>query len=261
AALRAPAERLEQVADLVSSQPLVTHNYQREHALNLWFVIAGPHPSAVAATLADIAHLSGFAVIDLPLVKAYHLDLGFPLAGPPRRRSPPLAVGDYAHSARDRELLAAIEDGIPLTPQPYRTVGQCLGLGEEEVIGSLQRMVTATVITRFGCVVRHRALGYGANAMAVWDVPDARVDAVAQRFILSPHVTLCYRRPRRRPEWPYNLFCMVHAKTRAEARAVVADLNAVAGSGQYEQAVLFSTRCFKQRGAVFSDREGARDAA
>jgi DNA-binding Lrp family transcriptional regulator len=100
--------------------------------------------------------------------------------------------------------------------------------------------------------MRHRSLGFTANAMAVWDVPEAIVDAVAARMIRNPRVTLCYRRQRRLPEWPYNLFCMVHAKARAEALAVIEDLNAVAEASYFDQTVLFSTRCFKQRGAVFS---------
>jgi hypothetical protein len=89
--------------------------------------------------------------------------------------------------------------------------------------------------------------------MAVWDVPDDIVDAVASRFVRNPHLTLCYRRPRRLPDWPYNLFCMIHAKTREEALATIADVNAIADAALFDQTVLFSKRCFKQRGAVFSD--------
>jgi hypothetical protein len=91
--------------------------------------------------------------------------------------------------------------------------------------------------------------------MAVWNIPDDDVDAAARMFANNPSVTLCYRRPRRLPGWPYNLFCMVHAKSRPEAFAVIDDLNLVAGTGLNAQAVLFSTRCFKQRGAVLSRPE------
>jgi hypothetical protein len=101
--------------------------------------------------------------------------------------------------------------------------------------------------------VRHDKLGYKANAMAVWDVPDKMIDAVAGTLARHPSVTLCYRRPRHRPIWPYNLFCMVHAKSRSDAYAAIADINLQADTGLIKQAVLFSKRCFKQRGAVFSD--------
>jgi DNA-binding Lrp family transcriptional regulator len=117
-------------------------------------------------------------------------------------------------------------------------------------------MAASGTLARFGCVVRHRALGYTANAMAVWDIRDDLVDSVAARYACHPSVTLCYRRPRRYPIWPYNLFCMVHAKSRRDAYAAVDDLNLVGETGLNDQAVLFSTHCFKQRGAVFSNRGG-----
>jgi DNA-binding Lrp family transcriptional regulator len=116
---------------------------------------------------------------------------------------------------------------------------------------------TREIISRFGCVVRHRRLGYAANAMAVWDVPDAEVAAVAAVLARHPRVSLCYRRPRRLPDWRYNLFCMVHARTRSDALAVIADLDRAAGEARHPSAVLFSTRCFKQRGARFSQPTGA----
>jgi DNA-binding Lrp family transcriptional regulator len=154
--------------------------------------------------------------------------------------------------ALDRTLLAAIEDGLPFVAQPYRVIADRLGLEQRDVLDRLRQLATSGVVKRFGCVVRHRTLGYDQNAMAVWDVPDQDVDAVAGAFTNNPHVTLCYRRPRELPDWPYNIFCMVHAKSRRAAYAVIDDLNLVADTGLNAQAVLFSTRCFKQRGAVMS---------
>ncbi len=252
AAMRAPAERIDAVAAAVSAEPLVSHNYQREHALNLWFVIAGPDRAAVTGTIARIEGVTGLSVLDLPLVDAYHLDLGFPLAAAAEREPMPPRRIDYRPRADDRRVLAAIEDGLPLTPRPYREVGHTIDHDESEVIARIRELTAAGVVTRIGCIVRHRSLGFTANAMAVWDAPEGIVDAVAARMIRNPRVTLCYRRQRRLPDWPYNLFCMVHAKSRPEALAIVGDLNAVAAASYLDQAVLFSTRCFKQRGAVFS---------
>ncbi len=257
AAMRIPPERLDEVAAIVSREKLVSHNYARAHDLNLWFVIAGPNSAVVTATIERIQQRTGIAVLKLPLLAAYHLDLGFSLAGDrDERRDRPSRRNDYRPDALDRNLLAAIEDGLPIVARPYRRVAGGLGVDEENVLDRLQRLTTSGVLTRFGCVVRHRALGYTANAMAVWDVPDARVDEIADRFARHPRVTLCYRRPRQRPEWPYNLFCMVHAKTKRDAYAAIDDLNLVAETGLNAQSVLFSTRCFKQRGAVFSERAG-----
>ena len=252
-ALQVPPDRLEQVAGIVSSEPLVTHNYEREHPLNLWFVIAGGNAQAIAATIRSIEAQTGLSAIDLPMQRAYHLGLGFPLDAPyERKNGASNLAADYCPHPHDRAILAAIEDGLPLVEHPYRAVAEQLGLEEAEVIGRLERLIVVGVVTRFGCVVRHNKLGFNANAMAVWDVHDDMVDAVATTFARHPKVTLCYRRPRRLPLWPYNLFCMVHARSRSEAYAAIDELNLMADTGLNGQAVLFSTRCFKQRGAVFS---------
>jgi len=258
AAMRVPPQQLEQVADIVSREPLVSHNYERTHPINLWFVVAGAGAADVRATLDRIEQRAGIGVLDLPLVRAYHIDLGFPLAGNGygRSRSMP-ASAEYRPAPADRTLLAELEDGLPLVQRPFRKLSKTLGMHEADVIGGLERLLAAGVVTRFGCVIRHRALGYTANAMAVWNIPDPTVDLVAGRFARNPRLSLCYRRPRRPPHWPYNLFCMVHAKTRHDAHAVIDDLNLVGETGLNDQAILFSTRCFKQRGASF--RELSRD--
>jgi DNA-binding Lrp family transcriptional regulator len=256
AAMQVPPERLDEVAELVSGEPCVNHNYQRLHAFNLWFVVAGPDATAVADTIARIEGKTGLAVLDLPLVEAYHIDLGFSLAGCRHRRAAP-PPGDYSPDPLDRDLLAAIEDGLPIVAHPYREVAEKLGIAEDTLLARLVRLTASGIVTRFGCVVRHRALGYTANAMAVWDVPDDRVGEVAAHFARSPKVTLCYRRPRRLPDWRYNLFCMIHAKTPGDVYAAIDELNLVADTGLLPQSILFSARCFKQRGATFSRRAGA----
>ncbi len=257
AAVQVPPDRLEEVAGMVSREPLVTHNYEREHELNLWFVVAGSDSDEVAATLHRIGAASGLKVIALPMLRAYHLGLGFPLGAPRPRKNSATAAGDYRPAPHDRRILAAIQDGLPLVTQPYRAVADRLALDQAEVIARLEHLVAAGVVTRFGCVIRHDKLGFKSNAMAVWDIPDEMVDAVAPIFARHPGVTLCYERPRHAPLWPYNLFCMVHAKARREAFVVIDELNLLADTGLKRQAVLFSRRCFKQRGAVFSGRGGA----
>jgi DNA-binding Lrp family transcriptional regulator len=253
AALRVPPERLAGVAEIVSREPLVNHNYERTHAINLWFVIAGPDPESITTTVRRIEEQTALAVLSLPLLQAYHIDLGFPLAGDRARDRGSCAAAGRQPDSLDRTLLATIEDGLPLVVRPYHSIAERLGLEEDDVLDRLRRLTLSGVVKRFGCVVRHRTLGYEANAMAVWDIADENVDDVADLFASNPNVTLCYRRPRRLPDWPYNLFCMVHAKSRSEAFAAIDDLNLVAATGLNRQAVLFSTRCFKQRGATFSN--------
>jgi DNA-binding Lrp family transcriptional regulator len=107
------------------------------------------------------------------------------------------------------------------------------------------------VISRFGVIVRHHELGICANAMVVWDVPDARVREAGTILRALSCVTLCYRRPRRLPAWPYNLFCMIHGRKRAKVEALADEATAAAGLERCERAVLFSLRRFKQRGARY----------
>lgn len=253
AALRVPPERLEEVAGIVSAEPFVNHNYERAHAYNLWFVIAAPDAEAVEATIASIEQRSGYAVLDLPMQQAFHLDLGFSLVGGARRSRRLGEAAPYDPDPLDRELLASIEDGLPIDPRPFREVAQKIGIAERDLIDRIRRLAESGIVTRFGCVVRHRALGYTANAMAVWDIPDAEVDARAQEFLRNPAVTLCYRRRRRLPDWPYNLFCMIHARTERDAYATIDEINLVSDTGLCRQNVLFSVRCFKQSGARFRD--------
>ncbi len=157
----------------------------------------------------------------------------------------------------DRRLLATIEDGLPLVPQPYAVVAQGLGLSEADVLARLHRLRSEGIISRFGLVVRHHELGYRANAMAVWDVSDGQVDDIGRQLAGYDFVTLCYRRPRRLPLWPYNLFCMVHGRDRETVREQIARLNAEQHLEAHPHDVLFSRRRFKQRGARYSLRGAA----
>jgi DNA-binding Lrp family transcriptional regulator len=152
----------------------------------------------------------------------------------------------------DSRLLAEIADGLPLVPEPYAAIGSRLGIGEGEVIARLGSLIAQGVIRRFGAVVRHHELGFTANAMTVWDVPDADADTIGAAVAKYPFVTLCYRRPRRLPEWPYNLFCMIHGRDRGAVLEQIAILNRATTLGRHPHAVLFSRRRFKQRGARYA---------
>lgn len=155
--------------------------------------------------------------------------------------------------AADRRLLAAIEDGLPLVARPFAAIGGTTGLTEDEVIGRLGRLQDSGTIKRLGLVVRHHELGFRSNAMVVWDVADDRVDAVGEALAQIDFVTLCYRRPRRLPDWPYNLFCMIHGRDRDQVLRQIEALRVIDGLAGAPNAVLFSRRRFKQRGALYGD--------
>jgi len=153
---------------------------------------------------------------------------------------------------RDRALVGAVQHGLPLVSRPYAEIGRRIGMSEAEVLQRLQRLLALGHIKRLGVVVRHRELGYRANAMVVWDVPDRRVAELGRCLGGFPFVTLCYRRPRRLPDWPYNLFCMIHGRDRSEVLARVDELVRRCGLAAIPHRVLFSERRFKQRGARYA---------
>ena len=148
----------------------------------------------------------------------------------------------------ERELLLAIQDGLPLVPEPYRKVAERLGMTEERVMELVRSMLTEGKIRRMGAVPNHYALGIRANGMAVWDVPDDRVSELGPRLGQMPEVTHCYRRPRHPPDWPYNLFAMIHGYTREEVLAAVERIARELGLDHYPHDVVFSTRLLKKRG-------------
>lgn len=161
----------------------------------------------------------------------------------------------------DLRLIGALRDGLPLVPRPYAAIGAAIGMSEEAVIDALRRLISDGVIKRFGVIVRHHQLGFQANAMTVFDVPDAEVAEAGRKLAALPFVTLCYRRPRRLPLWPYNLFCMIHGKDRAVVLDQVDEATVAAGLEAHPRDVLFSRKRFKQRGARYGIPPDRADAA
>lgn len=275
AAVACPPGRLEEVARVIDACPEVNHNYEREHAYNLWFVVAAATHERVDAVLADIHRATGLKPLDLPMVADYHIDLGFALSPSPAGgggargegvvRGPhqdaagspvdTVALGARLESA-DYALAASLEQGLELTSRPYAALAARCGMDEAACIGRLERLLGLSVIRRLGVVVRHRELGYTANAMVVWDIPAREVEMAGRWLAAREGVTLCYQRPRRPPDWPYNLFSMVHGRDRGAVLAQVAHLEAemarYLGLASIPCRPLFSRRRFKQCGARYS---------
>lgn len=157
-----------------------------------------------------------------------------------------------------QRLRQAIQDGLPLTAQPYKTLAIALGVQEDQVMNTIQLWSDTGLIKRMGLVVKHHSLGYRANAMVVWDVSEDQVDRVGEILSQCDVVTLCYQRPRRLPEWRYNLFSMIHGKNRALVLEQLADLVAENQLDAFPREVLFSYRLFKQCGGHYSKRSSLR---
>jgi DNA-binding Lrp family transcriptional regulator len=251
AAMAVPDERIEAVAARVSAHPGVNHNYLREHRLNLWFVLTGADSGAVESGVTALQAACGLPALCLPLLRPYRIDLGFDLREadgvapqPMRARdaaAPPIPAGAWP-------LARCVETGLAVTERPYAAWAGELGWDEERVIESLQGWLATGQLKRFGVVVRHHELGFSANAMVVYDVPDDAVDDHGQALARQPGVTLAYRRVRA-ASWPYNLYAMVHGARRGAVQAVIERATGAAELACYPREVLFSVRRFKQTGA------------
>ena len=154
----------------------------------------------------------------------------------------------YSLDEIDRQLIVLTQAGLPLTAQPYLTLAEQVGISEADVLQRMQAMLNYGLIRRIGAVPNHYKLGYRANGMSVWDVNDAQLIELGQQVGQLAFVTHCYQRPRHLPNWPYNLFAMVHAHTRDEAMDYVAQIQTLLGDACRGHDVLFSSRILKKTG-------------
>ena len=253
AALQIPAARIEEIAALVSAEPGVNHSYLREGDWNLWFVATAAGQDRLDASLGRIEAATGLPVLSLPLVRAFNIDLGFPLDGPRRRMALDRPADLSALRPGDAGLMQALSSGLPLEPRPFALLARALNRPEAALIDRIAALARARLLTRVGVIVRHRALGWRENAMVVWQLPDAAIPAAGAALAAVPGVTLCYQRRTVPGVWDWPLFCMIHARTRAEAMAVLDQARALPELAETPTRILFSTRCFRQRGATITE--------
>ena len=150
--------------------------------------------------------------------------------------------------AIDRALIVATQGGLPLVARPYDVIGEQVGIAGSEVTRRLQALLEAGVIRRIGAVPNHYAIGWTANGMTVWDVADERIDELGARVGALNFVTHCYRRPRALPDWPYNLFAMVHGSSHDEVREKAGRIAELLGTDCRGSDILFSSRILKKTG-------------
>lgn len=151
----------------------------------------------------------------------------------------------------DKKIIRELQGDLPLEPRPYAIIAERLGLNEAEVIEKLADFLKKGVVRRIGAALRHRSIGIKANGMSVWIVPKDRVEDVGRIMAAYKEITHCYERPAQ-PGWPYNLFAMVHGKTKEECEAVAREISVRTGISDYK--LLYSTRELKKTSMVyFSD--------
>ncbi|WP_312929259.1 siroheme decarboxylase subunit beta [Stutzerimonas nitrititolerans] len=160
-------------------------------------------------------------------------------------------TGTLDHS-QAMQLRSLLEAGLPLAARPYRMLAERIGASEQAVLEQVRHWSEDGLFRRVGLVLKHRALGFRANAMLVLDIADDQVDEIGQRLGQAAGINLCYQRPRRLPDWPYNLFCMVHGREREQVCQLIENLLAEHGLSEVPHRLLFSTRAFKQCGGRYA---------
>ncbi|TKX38815.1 Lrp/AsnC family transcriptional regulator [Halorubrum sp. CGM5_25_10-8B] len=263
AAVRAPDDRFDEVAEVINGYRQVNHNYRRDHEWNQWFVVTAGSREKRDEILAEIEERTGCEVLALPMLTDYYIDLEFPVVNADRFARESLdhtdvsatrisedARGDL--SPLEANLLLAIQDGFPLSATPYADVANEIDAPVDDVLAAVERLLGDGCIKRIGCVVNHVVTGFTNNCMVVWDVPDEELDERGEAVGSFPYVTLCYHRPRRPDQdWEYNLFTMIHGR---EAEAVDAKIDELATDHlPFDHERLYSTETLKQTGARYED--------
>jgi DNA-binding Lrp family transcriptional regulator len=252
AALSVPEARYEEVTEAVNALPEVAHNYQREHQLNMWFVLATETPEKLQLALDRIEQEVNLPVYNFPKLQTFYLGLWLqldddgtvstcPVPGPVKQ-------GGMIIDALDRRIVEATQAGLPLCTAPYSEVAEHCGCDTQTVIQRLQRMLDSGVIRRIGAVPNHYRLGLRSNGMSVWDIDDERLLELGSRVGRLDSVSHCYERPRRPPIWPYNLFAMVHGHDREEVLHKITEIGDLLGKHCRQRDLLFSTRILKKTG-------------
>lgn len=252
AALKVPEERFAAVTELVNALPAVAHNYRRDHALNMWFVVATTSPEGIAETLQEIGRRTGLQVYDFPKQREFYVGLWLHLDDdggvatvpvPETTISPARGLDEL-----DRRIIEATQEGLPLTEEPCETVAATVGADADQVVARLSLMLDTGVIRRVGAVPNHYRLGLKGNGMTVWDVPDDLVQTLGRQLGELEFVSHCYQRPRHGDIWPYNLFAMAHGHDRLEVEAKVKAMAALLGADCRRHEVLFSSAILKKTG-------------
>lgn len=258
-AMRVPEGRLPAAVDAVNEHPGVSHNYRRAHAFNLWFTIAVPPVSDVQAHVQALHAIAGAESTRLlPAIRRYKIGVSLDVTGERAmdERSAPRHTGGKRNpsapleplTARDIDIIRAVQGDLPLRADPFADAARALGMTEEAVVDALADLRRRGCLRRIAGILRHRDAGFGANGMAVWNVPDDRASAVGEAMAGYTAISHCYERPRY-DDWPYNLFTMIHARSTEECDAFVAQLARTYGLDDY--AVLYSTQEYKKVRPVY----------
>lgn len=246
-------EEIDRGAGIVSRHPGVSHNYRRNHRFNLWFTLTLHSSVSLEEEVERLQRASGAKMsILLPTLKLYKIGVKLDATGKKpitRKEEGPIVKGfrkPQNLTEAEKHAVRVLQRDLPLVERPFVQLAEKYGQGltQEDLFAYLGDFKRRGIMRRYSAVLRHRNAGYSANAMGVWVVPEERLDEVGNLIADFAAVSHCYQRPSYPPDWPYNLFSMVHGKTVEDCEAVLEEISQQTGLKEY--AKLYSTREYKK---------------
>jgi siroheme decarboxylase len=242
--------RIDDVANEINKHPGVSHNYERNHEYNVWFTLAVPPDGDMKADLDKMAALDGVLKYRvLPTLKMYKIGVKLDMVNDdPEKPNPNDEVKNLETkiekiSGVDKEYIRQLQKDIEIIKEPFKTITENLGISSLELFNKIKEYERIGIMRRFAAILRHRQAGFTANGMIVWKIPEEKVDEKGLKIASFPQVSHCYRRPVY-PDWEFNLFSMIHARTVEAAEKIAKEISIVIGTENYK--ILFSTREFKK---------------
>jgi len=259
-AMQVPQDQVGRAAAAINRHPGVSHNYQRDHAWNLWFTLAVPPDEDLESSLqALVDQAGGYPYRLFPALRVFKIAMQLDIEGAGDVSPVDSAQGSRPGPApipsdRDRAFIRELQEDIEIVPQPFAGVAERLGVSQQEVLAWLQEAKAVGWLRRFAAILRQRQAGYVANGMVAWQVPEDSIEKTAMVAASLPQVSHCYQRPTY-PDWPYNLFTIIHAKSKESCQAIVRKISQEAGVSDY--VILFSTKEYKkERLKYFAPAQG-----
>jgi len=256
-AFRVASDKIEEAAAVINAHPGVSHNYLRDHDFNIWFTIAVAPDSKLGLerTVAILKEQSGAKEsIILPTLKLFKIAVKMDTTGKRAKRE---RVKEQKHkeleiTKQHKAAIMELQKDIDIVKEPFKEAVARLGISYDEYFALANELKEAGVMRRFATILRHRKAGFNANAMSVWEAPEERAEEIGKKLASFSAVSHCYLRPSF-PNWKYNLFAMVHAKTHEESDALIEEMARETGLKNYRK--LYSTKEFKKERIVyFSDK-------
>ncbi len=249
-AMKIDPDKLDYVAQQINRHPGVSHNYERNHEFNLWFTLAVPPGLDLKTEVDKFSKLVGIQKIRLlPTIKLFKIGVKLEMVDDKKHEVKPteekkkIQNVKFVPTEEDKKFIRELQKDLKIVDKPFLNATQKLGLTEEQVFEKLRYYENIGVMRRFAAILRHRDVGFVANGMIVWEVPDERITEVGEKLGAFPQVSHCYQRPVYK-DWPYSVFSMIHCKSVDEAKNMAKEIQKEIQVDDYK--ILFSAREFKK---------------